>query len=120
MRSALSEASPTPPSLLMAASSPSPCSPPSSPPTPTPRDAVGLGAGMAHPRESEEWKSMTMRQRYEFFAPIWRVMRDDNVSVDDVAEQVGGAPGWGGELAGQGVPGCDGPTGLGPAIVLPA
>jgi hypothetical protein len=35
---------------------------------------------------------MTMRQRYEFFAPIWRVMRDDNMSADDVAEQVGAAP----------------------------
>jgi hypothetical protein len=92
---------------------------------------------MSHPRESEEWKAMTMRQararaappararraasvsslrllsdmralarvitsprarpvtrhppqRYEFFAPIWRVMRDDNVTVDGVAEQVGG------------------------------
>ncbi|KIY94328.1 type I polyketide synthase [Monoraphidium neglectum] len=43
---------------------------------------------MAHPRESEEWRGMTMRQRYEFFAPIWRVMRDDNMSADDVAEQV--------------------------------
>lgn len=33
---------------------------------------------------------MTMTQRYEYFAPIWRVMRDDNVSVEDVAAQVGG------------------------------
>jgi hypothetical protein len=32
----------------------------------------------------------SMRQRYEFFSPIWRVMRDDNVTVDDVAQQVGG------------------------------
>lgn len=54
-----------------------------------PSDAIGLGAGMAHPRESEEWRTMTMRQRYEFFAPIWRVMRDDNMTADDVAEQVG-------------------------------
>lgn len=45
---------------------------------------------MAHPRESDEWRAMTMRQRYEFFAPIWRVMRDANVTVDEVAEQVGG------------------------------
>jgi hypothetical protein len=92
---------------------------------------------MAHPRESEEWKNMTMMQRYEvraplrrvvlllcvfccpgthfpmpcrrqliqlshsldkttppseknqqFFAPIWRVMRDDNVTPEEVAEQV--------------------------------
>ena len=42
---------------------------------------------MAHPRESAEWRGMTMRQRYEFFAPIWRVMRDENMTVDDVAEQ---------------------------------
>lgn len=28
-------------------------------------------------------------QRFEFFSPIWRVMRDDNVTVDDVAQQVG-------------------------------
>jgi hypothetical protein len=28
------------------------------------RDAVGLGAGMAHPRESEEWRGMDMMQRY--------------------------------------------------------
>jgi len=44
---------------------------------------------MSHPRESEEWLNMTMRERYEFFSPIWRVMRDDNVTVDDVAQQVG-------------------------------
>jgi hypothetical protein len=56
-------------------------------PPPPRRDAIGLGAGMAHPRESEEWKAMTMRERYEFFAPIWRVMRDDNMTADDVAEQ---------------------------------
>jgi hypothetical protein len=27
------------------------------------RDAIGLGSSMAHPRDSEEWKSMDMRQR---------------------------------------------------------
>ncbi len=31
---------------------------------------------------------MGMRQRFEFFAPIWRVMRDDNMSVDEVEEQI--------------------------------
>lgn len=31
-------------------------------PGPNPRDAIGLGASMSHPRESEEWKNMTMRQ----------------------------------------------------------
>eukprot|EP00967_Tisochrysis_lutea_P085912 scaffold120825_cov18-Tisochrysis_lutea.AAC.3 len=41
-----------------------------------------------HPRESEEWKSMTMEQRYAFFAPVWRVMRNENVTVEQVAEQV--------------------------------
>jgi hypothetical protein len=29
-----------------------------------------------------------MRCRYEFFAPIWRVMRDDNMPVAEVARQV--------------------------------
>lgn len=29
-----------------------------------------------------------MPQRYEFFAPIWRVMRDSNMSVEEVREQV--------------------------------
>lgn len=52
------------------------------------RDALGLGASMAHPRDSEEWQSMNMTQKYEFFAPIWRVMRDDNMSVDEVRQQV--------------------------------
>eukprot|EP00955_Chlamydomonas_euryale_P054454 355823-Chlamydomonas_euryale.AAC.2 len=42
---------------------------------------------MAHPRESEEWRGMTMTQRYEFFAPIWRVMRDSNMTAEDVREQ---------------------------------
>ena len=28
------------------------------------RDAIGLGSSMAHPRDSEEWKNMNMRQRY--------------------------------------------------------
>lgn len=27
-------------------------------------------------------------RRYEFFAPIWRVMRDDNMPVEEVARQV--------------------------------
>ena len=48
------------------------------------RDAVGLGAGVAHPRESAEWRSMSMDERYEFFAPIWRVMRDDNMTAQEV------------------------------------
>lgn len=36
------------------------------------KDAIGMGSGIAHPRESEEWKGMTFRQRMEFFAPVWR------------------------------------------------
>jgi hypothetical protein len=43
---------------------------------------------VTHPRESAEWHSMSMHERYTFFAPIWRVMRDDNMSVDEVARQV--------------------------------
>lgn len=31
---------------------------------------------------------MQMDQKYEFFAPIWRVMRDNNMSVEEVKEQV--------------------------------
>lgn len=31
---------------------------------------------------------MSMQQRYEFFAPIWRVMRDSHLSADEVREQV--------------------------------
>lgn len=27
------------------------------------RDAIGLGAGMAHPRESEEWKNMNLQEK---------------------------------------------------------
>lgn len=27
------------------------------------RDAIGLGAGMAHPRESEEWKGMSLQEK---------------------------------------------------------
>ncbi|KAK9815594.1 hypothetical protein WJX72_006498 [[Myrmecia] bisecta] len=52
------------------------------------RDALGLGSSIAHPRESDEWKAMTMEQKYAFFAPIWRVMRDDNMSVEQVKEHV--------------------------------
>ncbi len=43
---------------------------------------------IVHPRESDEWRGMSLRQKYEFFAPIWRVMRDDNMSVDEVQRQV--------------------------------
>ncbi len=52
------------------------------------RDAVGLGASMAHPRDSEEWQGMSLPQKYEFFAPIWRVMRDEAMSVEEVQRQV--------------------------------
>jgi hypothetical protein len=38
------------------------------------RDALGMGSSIAHPRESEEWKGMSLEQKFEFFAPIWRVM----------------------------------------------
>lgn len=27
------------------------------------RDAIGLGAGISHPRESPEWKAMTLQQK---------------------------------------------------------
>jgi len=27
------------------------------------RDAIGLGAGMAHPRESDEWKAMSLMEK---------------------------------------------------------
>lgn len=27
------------------------------------RDAIGLGAGMSHPRESAEWKGMNLLQK---------------------------------------------------------
>lgn len=33
-----------------------------------------MGSSIAHPRESEEWKAMSIEQKFEFFAPIWRVM----------------------------------------------
>lgn len=49
---------------------------------------VWCAHSFGHPRESEEWKNMTMEERYAFFAPIWRVMRDDNVSVEEVGEQI--------------------------------
>lgn len=32
--------------------------------------------------------SLLLAHRYEFFAPIWRVMRDDNMPVEEVARQV--------------------------------
>ena len=43
---------------------------------------------IGHPRESEEWKGMSMDEKFAFFAPIWRVMRDDNISVEEVQRQV--------------------------------
>lgn len=27
------------------------------------RDAIGLGAGMAHPRDSDEWRGMTLLEK---------------------------------------------------------
>ena len=44
---------------------------------------------MAHPRESDEWKSMDLEGKYEFFAPIWRIMRDDNMTVEEVRGYLG-------------------------------
>ena len=43
---------------------------------------------IAHPRDSDEWKAMHLDQKYEFFAPIWRIMRDDNMAVDEVRKQI--------------------------------
>ena len=31
---------------------------------------------------------MHLDQKYEFFAPIWRIMRDDNMAVDEVRKQI--------------------------------
>lgn len=36
----------------------------------------------------KEWLSMEMQQRFEFFAPIWRIMRDNNMTVEEVRDQV--------------------------------
>lgn len=48
------------------------------------RDALGMGSSIAHPRESEEWKGMSQQQKLEFFSPIWRIMRDENMTVEQV------------------------------------
>ena len=48
------------------------------------RDALGLGSSIAHPRESQEWQSMSAHEKLEFFAPIWRIMRDENMTVEQV------------------------------------
>ena len=50
------------------------------------RDALGMGSSIAHPRDSEEWKSMTAYEKLEFFAPIWRIMRDENMTVEQVSQ----------------------------------
>ena len=47
-------------------------------------DALGLGEGMAHPARSDEWQALTAEERMEFFAPIWRIMRDDNMTAAQV------------------------------------
>ena len=52
------------------------------------RDALGMGSSIAHPRESDEWKSMSQQQKLEFFAPIWRIMRDENMTVQQVSASV--------------------------------
>ena len=44
-------------------------------------DALGLGQGMAHPARSEEWMRLSNEERMEFFAPIWRIMRDENMTA---------------------------------------
>jgi hypothetical protein len=43
---------------------------------------------ITHPRESAEWIGMSMEQRFEFFAPVWRVMRDNNMDVAEVCRQI--------------------------------
>ena len=45
-----------------------------------------MGSSVAHPRESDEWKGMDMRQKFEFFAPIWRVMVRRDEKPADVRE----------------------------------
>lgn len=52
------------------------------------RDALGLGAGIAHPKESDQWKQMNINEKYGFFAPIWRVMRGENISEEEVKNQI--------------------------------
>jgi len=52
------------------------------------RDAVGLGSSIEHPRESAEWKGMSSDEKYAFFAPIWRVMRSENLTVEEVKTQI--------------------------------
>jgi len=43
-----------------------------------------MGSSVAHPRESPEWRAMDLPAKIDFFAAIWRVMRDDNMSVEEV------------------------------------
>ena len=47
-------------------------------------DALGMGDSMAHPARSEEWTSLSFEERMEFFAPIWRIMRDENMTTAQV------------------------------------
>ncbi len=44
-----------------------------------------MGSSVAHPRESPEWRAMDLPAKIDFFAAIWRVMRDDNMSLQDVS-----------------------------------
>ncbi|CAD7696942.1 unnamed protein product, partial [Ostreobium quekettii] len=52
------------------------------------RDALGLGSSIDHPRESDEWKKMSLDEKYQFFAPIWRVMRAENMTAEEVKDQI--------------------------------
>ena len=45
-------------------------------------EAVGFST------KSSEWLSMSTEERFAFFAPIWRVMRDNNMTVEEVTEQI--------------------------------
>jgi hypothetical protein len=54
------------------------------------RDVLGLGSSLEHPCQSDEWRGMTTEEKFDFFAPIWRVMRDDNMSIEQVRAWGGG------------------------------
>eukprot|EP00963_Diacronema_lutheri_P009971 scaffold941_cov454-Pavlova_lutheri.AAC.1 len=45
-------------------------------------EAVGFST------KSNEWLSMSTEERFAFFAPIWRVMRDNNMTVEEVTDQI--------------------------------
>lgn len=51
-------------------------------------ETLGLGGGLQNASDTDAWRSMSFDEKLEFFAPIWRAMRSQDMPIEEVRRQL--------------------------------